>query len=142
MSAIFKKFESIKGGLDYREFCALMDFQSNAVVASSRPTNTETTALLNRIRRVLEDNLGSSAQSARRIKDTFSDIDTDRSGSINKRELGKAFYVLKVDVNAREIDTLFEQFDRDGNGTLDYNEFLRLIGFQPSESRGVSERKS
>ena len=93
MTRIFLKYDlDGDGRLDYSEFIRLVNFVPKTSSSSSAAGGAgagggskdrvvssqlrdETDALLDRIRRRLEDNLGSGAGSARRIKQTFEDID-------------------------------------------------------------------
>ena len=151
MSRIFLKYDQNNdGGLDYSEFMRLVNFVPKADAGRERggrervvsaQLREETDALVDRIRRRLEDNLGSSANSARRIKETFADIDTDGSGGLSKRELSKALAVLKVDLTARELECIFERYDSDNSGEIDYSEFLRLVDYRPVSPRQTVESK-
>lgn len=49
------------------------------------------------------------------------------SGTIDKSEFRKAIKDFKIDLNDREIVEVFEIFDRDGSGEIDYDEFVRGI---------------
>ena len=142
------------GHLDYSEFLRLVNFAPKSSSSSSSDRDRdrdrdvdrdrdrgrvaltsqqreEVEMLTSRIRRRLEDNLGSSASSARRIKETFADIDDDNSGALSKREVGRALEVLRVEVSARELDLLFSRFDENGDGQINYTEFLQMIDFRP-----------
>jgi hypothetical protein len=37
---------------------------------------------------------------------------------------------LKVDLSTDEVRAIFDKFDRNGDGSFDYSEFLKLIGFE------------
>jgi Ca2+-binding EF-hand superfamily protein len=78
--------------------------------------------------------MGTGAVAAKKVKETFAEIDTDRSGRIDSHEFENAMRVLRVDLRASDIVLLFKRFDTDRNG-LDYNEFMSLIGFQSSPRR-------
>ena len=159
---IFLKYDLDGDGyIKYGEFLKLVNFSSSSSggggsSSTSRDRDTDRDrdnintrsssidALLDRIRRRLEDNLGSSANSARRIKETFADIDTDQSNGLSKRELSKAFQVLRVEVSVEELGLLFGRFDRDGSGEIDYMEFLKMLNFHMaggSSRPGVVESK-
>lgn len=42
-------------------------------------------------------------------------------------EFKKAIKDFKIDLNEQEIKDVFAAFDRDGNGTIDYDEFVRGV---------------
>lgn len=90
----------------------------------------EVRKLVMHIRSVLERTLGSEAQSARRIKESFAEIDRDNSGCVDQRELARAMRSLGVELTSREVDMLFRRYDSDRSGTMDYGEFIRLLGFK------------
>ncbi len=54
-------------------------------------------------------------------------MDDDNSRCIDLYEFKKAIKDFKVDLNPDEVQTVFDAFDRDGNGTIDYDEFVRGI---------------
>ena len=71
------------------------------------------------------------AKHAVRVIDLFREWDEDNSGTVSKKEFGKALRALGVTSPKEDIDFLFESFDTDGSGMVDYNEFnkaLRLGG--------------
>ncbi len=86
------------------------------------------------IRRKLEDYLGPGANAARKIEKVFAEMDSDRSGKIDKIEFSKAMAVLRVDLSTTDVRLLYERFDTNRKG-LDYKEFMNLIGFQSSPLR-------
>lgn len=150
VSIIFNKYDLDGDGyIEYVEFMKLVDFKPRVNTReydrdrdSDRDRDRDEMLrsqlqekiddLVSRIRRRLEDTLGSSANSGSRLKQVFEEIDDNDSGSLSKRELGKALEQLRVDVTSREIDLLFDRFDEDNSGELDYKEFLRLLDFRPA----------
>jgi Ca2+-binding EF-hand superfamily protein len=149
VSRIFLKYSLEADGktLSYTEFMRLVNFSAGRSTASSSSSSAagggrggsalreEVDALVDRIRRKLEDSLGSSAAAGRRIKETFEDIDSDDSGGLSRREMSKAFDVLKLDVTSREMDALFERFGEDKSGELPYSAFLKLISADHERER-------
>ncbi|KAJ9506626.1 hypothetical protein QJQ45_018288 [Haematococcus lacustris] len=69
----------------------------------------------------------SHTQSGNPIFDAFSFIDTDRSGFLSFEELRDGFYALGVDTTDEVIDQLMTQFDADGNGRINYHEFVNRM---------------
>jgi Ca2+-binding EF-hand superfamily protein len=99
------------------------------------------------IRSIIEDlqdailtELGPGAGSARQVKRIFSDIDLNDDGKIDKKEFQKAMHMLKLPIGEREADFIFEKYDRDGNGRLNYSEFIDLIDFH-AKPRDERERR-
>ena len=148
VSIIFNKYDLDGDGyIEYVEFMKLVDFKPRVNTRENdrdrdrdrdrddmlrSQLQEKIDDLVSRIRRRLEDTLGSSANSGSRLKQVFEEIDDNDSGSLSKRELGKALEQLRVDVTSREIDLLFDRFDEDNSGELDYKEFLRLLDFRPA----------
>jgi len=54
-------------------------------------------------------------------------MDDDRSGTIDKNEFKKACKDFRFELDDRETKLAFEAFDRDGNGLIDYEEFLAKL---------------
>jgi len=147
---LFERFDTNSNGLDYHEFLELLDFNGGGKDeapgvgrAVSAQLKEDSDAVLASIRRKLENYLGPGASSARKIKDAFLDIDSNKNGTIDKREFEKTMSVLRVEVNPADVRILFERFDPNHNG-LDYNEFIELVGFkqQSSGSRGDEGKES
>lgn len=57
----------------------------------------------------------------------FRIYDDNRNGSLDVHEATKAFEELRLGLDSTEITSLFKGFDRDGSGTIVYDEFLRTI---------------
>ena len=57
----------------------------------------------------------------------FDAIDTDRSRELSTKEL--ASYLMEADshTSAEELNYLFKSMDRDGSGTIDFEEFGELM---------------
>jgi len=140
---LYERYDTDRNGLDYKEFMELIGFgqrQGSAVTRENRISDQvreDTDNIIKSIRRKLEDYLGPGANSARKIKEIFAEVDTDRSGTIDKREFTKAMSVLRIDLSRSDTELLYERYDTDRNG-LDYKEFMELIGFgQQSEQRDM-----
>ena len=74
--------------------------------------------LVDRVRRGIEDYLGSGDRSARRVRDIFEDIDRNRNGLVDKGEFKEALRLLRVSLD--DVDDIFDYYDTDHNG-LDYS---------------------
>lgn len=61
------------------------------------------------------------------LQRSFKIMDDDESKSLDIYEFTKAVKDYRIDVPENEIQTLFNAFDVDRNGTLSYDEFLRSV---------------
>uniref|UniRef100_A0A7S2SL15 Calcium-dependent protein kinase 1 n=1 Tax=Mucochytrium quahogii TaxID=96639 RepID=A0A7S2SL15_9STRA len=58
------------------------------------------------------------------LQEQFSSLDTDKNGVITVNELGAAMRNLGLAPSSSEVDRLLDALDEDGNGKIDYEEFL------------------
>lgn len=57
----------------------------------------------------------------------FKIMDDNGSGTLDPYEFNKAISDFGIDVDQKDQMTLFKCFDYDGNGEIDFNEFIRVI---------------
>jgi Ca2+-binding EF-hand superfamily protein len=57
----------------------------------------------------------------------FKIMDDDGSKSLNRMEFDKACRDFKVDITTQDLGVLFQAFDLNRDGTVQYDEFLRMI---------------
>lgn len=65
-------------------------------------------------------------------KRAFDQIDTDKSGSLDFKELKKILYSLAIDMGAEpptedDVQDTLDRLDSDKSGTIEFNEFKVLI---------------
>jgi len=65
----------------------------------------------------------------------FKIMDDDGSGSLSLREFYKACRDFKVGISEENVPTLFNLFDNNGDGTLDYDEFLYKVRGEINSNR-------
>ena len=65
-----------------------------------------------------------SPEHLKRLDNAFNAMDLDHEGFIDLEELGKAFTKAEIDVTEDEISEMLKTLDSDGNGRLNYSEFL------------------
>ena len=53
------------------------------------------------------------------IKAVFDSFDTDKSGSIDEKELTQALKTLKLYQSAKQVQELLAEVDKDKNGTIE-----------------------
>ncbi|XVF27867.1 hypothetical protein REPUB_Repub14bG0146200 [Reevesia pubescens] len=100
--------------------------------ASDRPIDTTVLSRLKQFRamnklkklalKVIAENL--SEEEIKGLKTMFTNIDTDKSGTITYEELKTGLARLGSKLSEAEVVQLMEAADADGNGTIDYIEFI------------------
>ena len=101
-------------------------------------------SIIDRLQRVLERRLGSAANAAREIKETFADFDKNNDGTVTKLEFTDAMASLKLDISRDDVDLIFKKYDDNGDGRINYDDFLRILDFTGgtgSSSRGPDLRR-
>ncbi|OIT18834.1 calcium-dependent protein kinase 33, partial [Nicotiana attenuata] len=71
---------------------------------------------------IIAENL--SAEEIHGLKAMFHNIDTDNSGTITYEELKSGLAKLGSKLTEAEVKQLMEAADVDGNGSIDYTEFI------------------
>merc|ERR1711981_191886 len=61
------------------------------------------------------------------IREAFGLFDSDASGMIDIRELKAAMRALGFEVKNEELKKMVEDVDNDGNGTIEFAEFLEMM---------------
>merc|ERR1712103_17411 len=61
------------------------------------------------------------------IREAFSLFDSDASGMIDVRELKAAMRALGFEVKNEELKKMVSDVDNDGNGTIEFAEFLQMM---------------
>lgn len=64
------------------------------------------------------------------FKEAFSMFDKDGSGSISKSELGIVLSNLGTRCTSTELDEMMDEVDQDGNGEIDFSEFVAMMARQ------------
>ncbi|EGZ11892.1 hypothetical protein PHYSODRAFT_336386 [Phytophthora sojae] len=82
-----------------------------------------------------EKYLGYSAQDLELAREQFAHYDTDSSGSINANELHKLFTNLGEQLTLNNVRELIKAIDTDGNGEVDFDEFLHLLRKQQDKNQ-------
>ncbi|CAN6483769.1 unnamed protein product [Victoria cruziana] len=68
-----------------------------------------------------------SQQKKQEIREAFDLFDTDRSGTIDAKELNVAMRALGFEMNDEQIRQMIADVDRDGSGAIDFDEFLHMM---------------
>ena len=73
-----------------------------------------------------EDQMGAADQKAG-LKEAFAVFDKDKSGKISGAELRHVIANIGEKVDEDELEDMMRDADKDGNGTIDYNEFVSVL---------------
>ena len=61
-----------------------------------------------------------------KLKKIFYKIDLNLDGKLSKSEFEQAFKEAGIDINKEQIETMMKSIDFDGNGFIEYEEFIRV----------------
>merc|ERR1711959_342528 len=74
-----------------------------------------------------------SDQQIKEMREAFDLFDTDGGGTIDAAELETAMTALGFTPNKGEINKMVGDLDKDGDGTIDWDEFMLLMGGKMSD---------
>lgn len=60
------------------------------------------------------------------MREAFDYFDKDGTGFITKAELGAMMRMLGMNMSKTELQRIMDDIDADGNGLMDFSEFLQL----------------
>ena len=86
-----------------------------------------------------EDLPTATQEEIERLKAAFDNIDADGSGSIDESELTDLLVSLGKDPTGHEVQSMMQLADKDGNGTIEFDEFCALYGKQLAKEEHDSE---
>ncbi|XP_074657402.1 uncharacterized protein LOC141910271 isoform X1 [Tubulanus polymorphus] len=75
------------------------------------------------------------------FREAFSIFDKDGDGTITTRELGTVMRSLGQDPSESELQDMINDVDIDGNGTIEFPEFLKLIAGKLNQPDAEEEIK-
>merc|ERR1712070_661038 len=70
---------------------------------------------------------GLTEEQIEEIREAFNLFDADNSGAIDVRELKAAMRALGFEVKKEELKKMISDIDNDGNGTIEFGEFLQMV---------------
>jgi len=126
LNALFSLYDADgSGSIDYNEFSGIL-FQKGS---GSRPATASLAgADPEQLAEALKTKLASrGGRGIIGLARQFKIMDDDNSKALNKAEFTKAMSDFALGFNNQQIGTLFEYFDVDHSGEIDYNEFIRAI---------------
>ena len=77
-----------------------------------------------------------------RVLDLFREWDANGDGQISKKEFQKAMPLLGMDLPVKAINDLFDQYDPDKSGVMEFAELQKMLRRQPGDSAAASGGKS
>merc|ERR1712166_238057 len=84
-------------------------------------------SLTNMGRQAAKKKGGLSEEQLEEIREAFGLFDNDASGAIDVRELKAAMRALGFEIKNEELKKMVSDVDGDGNGTIEFVEFLAMI---------------
>ena len=63
----------------------------------------------------------------KQLRERFNQIDTDESGSLDRCELKELFNSMGVPIGERALGSIMERFDKDVDGTIEFEEFAEVM---------------
>ncbi|KAJ9521725.1 hypothetical protein QJQ45_015344 [Haematococcus lacustris] len=85
---------------------------------------------------------GRHQPSHEQLLQAFTFIDADNSGMLSRDELEDAFHGLNINVTPQVVDQMMRQFDEDGDGRIQYREFLHALFPIVSSARRLASKAS
>eukprot|EP00112_Aurelia_sp_Birch-Aquarium-sp1_P020861 Seg5474.2 transcript_id=Seg5474.2/GoldUCD/mRNA.D3Y31 product=Calmodulin protein_id=Seg5474.2/GoldUCD/D3Y31 len=80
-------------------------------------------------------------QEVEEFREAFYIFDSDGSGSITTKELGHVMRGFGQTPTEAELQDMINEVDIDGNGTIDFPEFLNMMAKQMKDTEGEEEIK-
>ena len=80
-----------------------------------------------------------SATRLKEYRDAFDMFDRDRDGSITSKELSNVLKNLIRDISDTEIKQIIQEVDIDGNGIIDFDEFVFMMNRRNKETDAEEE---
>jgi hypothetical protein len=71
-------------------------------------------------------------RNAGKVLDLFREWDANGDGEVSKKEFRKAMPAIGLDVSFQEVDALFDSWDRDAGGALNFKELSKVLKRPPS----------
>ncbi|KAJ2310779.1 hypothetical protein IWW54_003007 [Coemansia sp. RSA 2705] len=78
----------------------------------------------------------SNEQHIKELRDAFAIFDTDNNGEISREELGVLMRSLSHNPTEEEITDMINEVDENGDGKIDFSEFIAMMARQPMSAEG------
>ena len=83
-----------------------------------------------------------NSQQVAEFKEAFEIFDQDGDGSISASELGNVMQSLGIQITQTELEDMINDVDADGNGSIDFPEFVALMSKKMTETETREELKA
>eukprot|EP00090_Calanus_glacialis_P012067 TRINITY_DN20515_c0_g1_i1.p1 TRINITY_DN20515_c0_g1~~TRINITY_DN20515_c0_g1_i1.p1 ORF type:complete len:197 (-),score=68.13 TRINITY_DN20515_c0_g1_i1:88-645(-) len=87
----------------------------------------------NYMRKLAEVDIFLTEEEIENYKEAFHEFDADGSGNISTAELGGVMKKLGDNPTEDQLQTMVNKFDEDGNGTIEFTEFLCMMATKMKE---------
>merc|ERR1711988_931919 len=87
------------------------------------------------------EDTGLSEEELSEFREIFNLVDSDGSGEISREELGELISTLGLKASQEELDRMIDEIDKDGDGTIDFNEFCSVMSHRVSQTYTPEEVK-
>ncbi|PIA17475.1 EF-hand [Coemansia reversa NRRL 1564] len=81
----------------------------------------------------------SNEQKIKELRDAFAIFDTDNNGEITREELGVLMRSLNHNPTEEEISDMINEADENGDGKIDFSEFIALMARQSMNANDSEE---
>jgi len=76
------------------------------------------------------------------FREIFNLVDLDKGGTISKSELKQLMNTLGLKPSQEELNAMVDEIDEDGNGEIDFDEFVTVMSRKVNTSYSPSQVKS
>ena len=85
--------------------------------------------------------MGLSQGDLAELREVFNMVDLNRSGSISVDELSSLLRTLGVSCSQHELKLMVEEIDENGNGLIDFDEFVQVMSRRVSSDYTMHDVK-
>ena len=83
-----------------------------------------------------------TAEELAEFREIFNLVDLDKGGTISKEELKQLMTTLGLKPSAEELNAMVDEIDTDGNGEIDFDEFVTVMSRKVNTSYTPAQVKA